>query len=56
MQASYTIKHKSIKIEDNTIKFKPGNFVLFSGSNLHDAMPVKINLPFWRISVGIFLN
>jgi len=43
-------------IEEKKIKFKPGNFVLFSGHNLHDAMPVKINLPFWRISVGIFLK
>ena len=45
-----------LQVEDTTIQFKPGSFVLFSGSDLHDAMPVKINLPFWRISVGIFLN
>ena len=46
----------SLQIEDTEIHFSPGNFVLFSGSDLHDAMPVKIDLPFWRISVGIFLN
>ena len=45
-----------LQIEDMTIKFKPGNFVLFSGNNLHDAMPVKMGLPYWRISVGIFLK
>jgi hypothetical protein len=45
-----------LQIEDKTIKFKPGNFVLFSGNKLHDAMPVKINLPYWRISVGIFID
>ena len=45
-----------LQIEDKKIKFKPGNFVLFSGNHLHDAMPVKVNLPYWRISVGIFLN
>ena len=46
----------SLQIEDTEIHFSPGNFVLFSGSDLHDAMPVKIDLPFWRISVGIFLS
>ena len=46
----------SLQIEDTKIQFTPGNFVLFSGSDLHDAMPVKIDLPFWRISVGIFLD
>jgi len=45
-----------LQIEDKTIKFKPGNFVLFPGNNLHDAMPVKVGLPYWRISVGIFLK
>ena len=45
-----------LQIEDKTIKFKPGNFILFPGNNLHDAIPVKVNLPYWRISVGIFLN
>jgi len=45
-----------LQIEDKTIKFKPGNFVLFPGNKLHDAMPVKIGLPYWRISVGIFID
>jgi hypothetical protein len=45
-----------LQVEDETIKFKPGNFVIFSGNNLHDAMPVKVGLPYWRISVGIFLK
>ena len=45
-----------LQIEDKTIKFKPGNFVLFSGTDLHDAMPVKVGLPYWRISVGIFIK
>tara|TARA_R110002072_G_scaffold92003_1_gene205040 strand:- start:575 stop:760 length:186 start_codon:yes stop_codon:yes gene_type:complete len=46
----------SLQVQDKEIKFSPGNFVLFSGNDLHDAMPVKVNLPFWRISVGIFIN
>ncbi len=46
----------SLQVQDKKINFTPGNFVLFSGNDLHDAMPVKVNLPFWRISVGIFIN
>jgi hypothetical protein len=45
-----------LQIEDTSIQFSPGNFVLFSGSDLHDAMPVKVKLPFWRISVGIMID
>jgi len=46
----------SLQVKDTTINFSPGNFVLFSGNDLHDAMPVKVNLPFWRMSVGIFID
>jgi hypothetical protein len=45
-----------LQIEDQTIKFKPGSFVLSKTDDLHDAMPVRVDLPFWRISVGIFLE
>ena len=45
-----------LQIEDQTIKFKPGSFVLSKSNALHDAMPVKVDLPFWRISVGMFLG
>jgi len=46
----------SLQVKDTTINFSPGNFVLFSGNDLHDAMPVKVDLPFWRMSVGIFID
>ena len=45
-----------LQIEDKTIKFKPGNFVLFSGNNLHDAMPVKVGLPTGEYLLEYLLN
>jgi len=45
-----------LQVEGETIKFKPGNFILFKGDKLHDAMIIKNEIPYWRISVGIFIK
>jgi hypothetical protein len=45
-----------LQIEDETVTYKPGDFVVFKSSHLHDALPVKVKTPFWRITTAIFLD
>ena len=45
-----------LQVEDTKITFEPGSFVLFKGHYLHDAMPVKVDLPFWRVSMAMFID
>ena len=45
-----------LQVEDTKVTCSPGNFALFKGAYMHDAMPVKVDLPFWRISVAMFID
>ena len=45
-----------LQIEEKTINFKPGDFILFDGKKLHDALPVKMPIPFWRVTIAMFIK
>lgn len=45
-----------LQIEGDSIPFKPGDFVVFRSNYLHDAMPIIEDMPWYRISVGMFFQ
>ena len=44
-----------LNIEGETVKYKPGDFVLFNSNQLHKSQEIK-QLPYWRISVSYVIN
>tara|TARA_Y100000022_G_C13021377_1_gene271325 strand:- start:38 stop:568 length:531 start_codon:yes stop_codon:yes gene_type:complete len=45
-----------LQIEDRTYTFEPGDFVLFKSNEYHDSLPIKVDTPFWRISVACLIK
>jgi hypothetical protein len=45
-----------LQIEDRTYTFEPGDFVVFRSNELHDALPIKVDTPFWRVSVACMMG
>lgn len=45
-----------LQIEDRTYTFEPGDFVLFRSNELHDALPIKVDTPFWRVTVACMIR
>ena len=45
-----------LRVQENLVKYKPGDFVAFKSNLLHDAMPIKVDTPFWRITVACFMD
>ena len=45
-----------LQIEDRTYTFEPGDFVLFKSNEYHDSLPIKVDTPFWRISVACMIS
>ena len=41
-----------LQILDRTYTFEPGDFVVFKSNEFHDSLPIKVDTPFWRISVA----
>ena len=46
----------TLQIEGETVKYRPGDFVVFKSNYLHDAMPILEDTPWYRISVGMFFK
>ena len=44
-----------LNIEGETVKYKPGDFVLFNSNQVHKSQAIK-QLPYWRISVSYVIN
>ncbi len=45
-----------LQIEDKKFIYEPGDFVVFRSNLLHDALPIKVDTPFWRVSVSMMLK
>jgi hypothetical protein len=45
-----------LRIQENVVKYKPGDFIAFKSNILHDAMPVLVDTPFWRVTVACFMD
>ena len=44
-----------LNIEGETIKYKPGNFVLFDSNKFHKSEEIK-KIPYWRVTVSYVIN
>ena len=45
-----------LQIEDKTFVYEPGDFVVFRSDLYHDALPIKVDTPFWRVSVALMMQ
>ena len=45
-----------LQIEDKTFTYGPGDFIVFRSNKLHDALPIKVDTPFWRVSVSCMMK
>ena len=45
-----------LQIEDKTFIYEPGDFVVFRSDLYHDALPIKVDTPFWRVSVACMMR
>ena len=45
-----------LQIEDKTVTYQPGDFVVYRSNLLHDALPIKVDTPFWRVTVACLLR
>lgn len=45
-----------LQIQDKTFLFEPGDFIVFKSSDYHDALPIKVDTPFWRVSVACMIR
>jgi hypothetical protein len=45
-----------LQIEDKTYIFEPGDFVVFRSNLFHDALPIKVDTPFWRVTVALMIR
>ena len=45
-----------LQIEDKTFIYEPGDFVVFRSDLYHDALPIKVDTPFWRVSVALMMS
>ena len=45
-----------LQIQDRKYIFEPGDFVVFRSNELHDALPIKVDTPFWRVSVALMIR
>ena len=44
-----------LNIEGETIKYNPGDFVIFEGAKLHKSQPIK-KIPYWRLSINYVIE
>ena len=45
-----------LQIQEETFTFEPGDFIAYKGgSQLHDAMPILVDTPFWRLSCALMI-
>ena len=44
-----------LNIEGETIKYKPGDFVLFDSNKFHKSQEIK-KIPYWRVTVSYVIN
>ena len=44
-----------LQIQEETFTFEPGDFIAFKSTELHDAMPILVDTPFYRLTCACMI-